>query len=77
MARSPARLTTGIRARERFSIIGFFGEVISELRKVTWPTRQETMRLSVLVMIVSVTMGIFLGLVDMLFSRVFTFLAGT
>ena len=51
--------------------IGFFGEVISELRKVNWPSRQETTRLTLLVLAISVSMGIFLGLTDNLFARLF------
>ena len=51
--------------------IGFFGEVISELRKVNWPSRQETTRLTLLVLAISVSMGIFLGLTDILFARLF------
>ncbi len=57
--------------------IRFFGEVISELRKVTWPTRQETTRLTVLVLVVSVAIGIFLGVIDIAFARFFSAVAGT
>ena len=39
-------------------------DVFSELRKVTWPTREETMRLTVAVVAVSVTIGLALGGVD-------------
>jgi len=46
-----------------------FGEVYSELRRVTWPTRDETTRLTIMVVAVSVVIGIFLGLIDIGFSR--------
>jgi preprotein translocase subunit SecE len=59
----------------RIGIGRFFGEVISELRKVNWPTRQEATRLTVLVLTVSVAIGIFLGLLDNLFSRLFGYIA--
>jgi len=39
--------------------------IVSELRKVVWPTRQETLYLTVVVIIVSVTVGLFLGGVDL------------
>lgn len=55
----------------RISVARFFGEVISELRKVNWPTRQETTRLTVLVLAIAVSMGIFLGAIDYLFSLLF------
>jgi preprotein translocase subunit SecE len=56
---------------ERFR---FIGEVISELRKVSWPTKEETKRLTTMVLIVSVAMGILLGLVDEAFSTIANFL---
>ena len=46
-----------------------FGEVYSELRRVTWPAREETSRLTIMVVAVSAVIGVFLGLVDMGFSR--------
>jgi preprotein translocase subunit SecE len=49
----------------------FLGEVVSELKKVTWPTRQETTRLTILVIAVAVFIGIILGLLDLGFTRVF------
>ena len=49
------------------------GEVIAELRRVTWPTREETVRLTIIVIAVSVAIGAFLGLVDIGFSRLMTF----
>ena len=72
MARSqgvPRRLSSDA-ARRAFSFRGF-GEVVSELRRVTWPTRQETMRLTLMVLAVSAAVGVFLGLIDMSFSRLF------
>jgi preprotein translocase subunit SecE len=47
----------------------YFREVISELRKVVWPTREETRRLTVLVIIVSVAVGLFLGAIDYGFTQ--------
>jgi preprotein translocase subunit SecE len=43
-------------------------DIISELKKVTWPSRDETIYLTTVVIIVSVTVGIFLGGVDLLFN---------
>jgi preprotein translocase subunit SecE len=37
---------------------------MSELRKVTWPTRQETVNLTIVVLVVAAVLGIFLGGVD-------------
>jgi preprotein translocase subunit SecE len=60
-----------------FSVIRFFGEIFGELRKVSWPTRQESTRLTVLVIALSATIGVFLGLIDMFFARVLAAIAGT
>jgi len=43
-------------------------DIISELRKVVWPSRPDTMHLTVVVIIVSVAIGVFLGGVDMGFA---------
>ena len=60
-----------------FSIFRFFGEVFSELRKVSWPTRQEATRLTLMVIMLSATIGLFLGLIDMLFARILAIFSGT
>jgi preprotein translocase subunit SecE len=60
-----------------FSIFRFFGEVFSELRKVSWPTRQEATRLTLMVIVLSATIGLFLGLIDMLFARILAIFSGT
>lgn len=42
----------------------FFQEVVSELKKVTWPSRDETMKLTAVVIALSVIVGIFIGGLD-------------
>jgi preprotein translocase subunit SecE len=46
----------------------FAGDVIAELKKVTWPTFAETRYLTIVVAIVALVMGIFLGGIDLLFG---------
>lgn len=79
MARTPARSTSGpgVSGTGGFSLFRFFGEVFSELRKVSWPTRQEATRLTVMVIALSATIGLFLGLVDMAFARMISAISGT
>ena len=50
---------------------GYFNEVIGELKKVTWPTRQESTRLTILVISISTAVGVALGLFDLGFARLF------
>jgi len=52
------------------------GEVVGELRRVTWPTKEETLRLSIMVICVAAAVGAFLGLVDLGFARIMAILLG-
>jgi len=47
----------------------FFSDIIGELKKVVWPTRQETIRLTLIVIGLCVVMGLVLGAVDYGFSE--------
>ena len=47
----------------------FFADIVTELRKVVWPTRQETLRLSLIVIGLCLVMGLLLGLLDYGFSE--------
>lgn len=42
----------------------FFSETYTELTKAVWPTRQELLRLTLMVLSISVVVGLFLGAVD-------------
>ena len=44
-------------------------ETTGELRKVTWPTRQDATQLTILVLIVVLISSALLGVLDLLFSR--------
>ncbi len=59
--------------KSRFS---FFAEVIAELRKAHWPTRQEALRLSLLVLLVCAVVGAILGGLDYVFTQLFLLLGG-
>jgi preprotein translocase SecE subunit len=50
--------------------LAFVGEVWSELTKVTWPSREDAARLTLLVLGVSAVVGVFLALWDLGFSEV-------
>ena len=51
----------------------FIRETTGELRKVSWPTRQEALNLTLVVLAVTATMSLFLGALDFLFTRLFRF----
>jgi len=52
------------------AVINFFGEVKLELSRVTWPTRNEVIKLTLIVFAVSVILGLYVGSLDYIFTRV-------
>ena len=60
------------RRKRGFERIPIFGKgianIVAELKKVTWPTREETVRLGIAVIIISVVIGLALGGVDVFFN---------
>lgn len=53
----------------------FFREVRAELKKVTWPSKDEVKVLTVVVVLFVFIFTAFIGIVDLVLSRVFAFLA--
>jgi len=48
----------------------FFREVKVELQKVTFPTRQETVGSTIVVLVLTIIMGVYLGLSDWALARI-------
>jgi preprotein translocase subunit SecE len=71
-----ARQATAKSAPVKKGRFSFFPEVIAELRKVQWPSRQEALRLSLLVLAVCAIVGAILGALDLAFTRLFLLLGG-
>ena len=49
--------------------VSFISEVVRESKKVTWPTWKQTQNMTLLVLGVSVSIGIYIGLLDAFFQR--------
>ncbi len=47
----------------------FINQVRAELAQVTWPTRQEIIRLTIVVIAISIFIGLYLGAADFLFTK--------
>jgi preprotein translocase subunit SecE len=47
----------------------FFDESWSELKKVSWPTRDQVRTLTVLVFAVTAAVGIFIAAIDLVFTE--------
>jgi preprotein translocase subunit SecE len=48
----------------------FVSEVVEELKKVTWPTRDETIKLTGTVIVISLVISAFIGGLDILFVHI-------
>ena len=49
---------------------GFLGESQFELRKVVWPTRDETLKTTGIIIVVVVVLSLLLGLIDLILKSV-------
>jgi preprotein translocase SecE subunit len=54
----------------------FLSEVVSELRKVTWPNRKETLGATGVVLVLVIILAAYLGLVDYILSHIVRYLIG-
>ncbi len=57
--------------KQQNAIQRYYTETRGELRKVTWPTRQEATNLTIITIIVVTVMSFFLGSLDYIFTRLF------
>ena len=53
----------------------FVEESWSELRKVTWPTREHTRNLTVLVFVICAAIGAYIAVFDLIFTQIVAQLA--
>jgi preprotein translocase subunit SecE len=49
-------------------IVKYFKEVRAELTKVTWPSKQELMGSTIVTIVVTIIVSVFIGLVDRLLT---------
>ena len=53
----------------------FIDEAWSELKKVSWPTRDQVRNLTVLVFVVSLAVGLYITILDAAFAQLVSLLA--
>jgi preprotein translocase subunit SecE len=51
-------------------ITTYFKETRQEMKKVNWPTRQQTTQSTMLVIVVSIGVALFLGLFDYIYKLI-------
>ncbi len=56
--------------------VTFLQETYAELKKVVWPSRNDIIRLTAIVITLSVLMGLYIGGLDLLFSKMMELLLG-
>jgi len=52
-------------------LVKYFEETRAELRKVSWPSRQEALKLTLIVVAFTISMAALLGIIDYFFARLF------
>jgi preprotein translocase subunit SecE len=50
-------------------VLDYFSEVRSELRKVTWPKKEEVIKLTLIVFVISLIVGGYVGGLDFLLTK--------
>lgn len=50
-------------------IVNYFKEVRAEVTKISWPTRAQTIRLTIIVLLVSTLIGALVGGLDFMFTN--------
>jgi len=68
--------TAKTKAKKENAIVKYLRETRAELRRVHWPKRQEAWNLTKIVITVTLSMAIFLGLLDYLFAMELSGLIG-
>ena len=55
-------------------ILNYLKATRAEVKKVNWPTRQEALRLTMVVLAVTVSMALILGALDYVFAQLIGFI---
>jgi len=67
--RSATAVSKSEKPKKPNAIKRWYRETMGELRKVTWPTRQDAWKLTKVVLVVMLLMSLGLGLLDFLFEK--------
>ncbi|MBE0551433.1 MAG: preprotein translocase subunit SecE [Ignavibacterium sp.] len=52
-------------------IITFFQDVVKEMKKVTWPTKEELIESTKIVIVVCIILSLFTYVIDMIINQAF------
>ena len=62
-------MTTKNPQKKGNALVAFFRQVRDEANQVTWPTKDQTIRLTTIVIVVSLGVGLYLGALDYLITK--------
>ena len=51
-------------------VVNFLVATRAEMKKVTWPTRDELVKASRMILILSVVLGVFIGILDLILQKI-------
>jgi preprotein translocase subunit SecE len=63
-------------AKKENVVIKYLKETRAELKKVSWPSRQEATNLTLIVIAVTTFMALLLGFIDYIFTKLFGLIIG-
>lgn len=70
MAKATSKTEQSIVTRTVEPVLRYFRDTRAELRKVTWPTREEAWKLTLIVLGTVLVMSIILGAADFIFGKI-------
>lgn len=76
MADSKNKSITKAEVKKPNKIQKWWKETVGELRKVTWPTKEEALQMTKIVLVVVIATAIFLGVVDFACSKLVSLIIG-
>ncbi|MDP2854417.1 MAG: preprotein translocase subunit SecE [Smithellaceae bacterium] len=56
--------------------VQFLSQAKSELKKVTWPTRKQTLASTGVVIVIVAIIALYLGIIDLILSKLVKFILG-
>jgi preprotein translocase subunit SecE len=77
VAKAKSRPESRQSSKSNIGVIRYFQDTREELRKVTWPDREEITRLTVIVLSTTIASAAFLGILDFVFQRLAGLLVGS
>jgi preprotein translocase subunit SecE len=70
VAKATSKTEQNFLTRVTDPVVQYLRDTRAELRKVTWPTREEAWKLTLIVLGTVVVMSLILGLADFIFSQI-------